>query len=269
MATTFLSTLPAGIPVIKKAAERTFGDVDPDSPPKAVGHTTEGTSLPTYREGMTDAPTFTVGPKRVWQHRPLGAVCGTLENRAGGVQTNRLVRLQVEIIGFSTRKAWLPRASFQRDALAAIKELAATELDVPRGHVWPDVQEDGVLATTRYARRASRFPAKAGWYGHVEIPENEHWDWGSLLWEQIGDDPADMVDAMAFVKRVKRPDGTRTTEEISPFFATKQALRAWAVVPDGANADTEDDLRASFFDALCANHVWVAHRKVRPEEVRG
>jgi hypothetical protein len=25
--------------------------------------------------------------------------------------------------------------------------------------------------------------------GHVEIPENEHWDWGSLRWDDLGSGP--------------------------------------------------------------------------------
>jgi hypothetical protein len=269
MATGFLSTLPGGIAVIKKQADKEWGDVDLDSPPKGCGHTTEGDGLPGYRTGMRDAPTFTVGKNKVWQHRVLGKTCGTLQNAAGGVDTNRLIRIQFELVGFSTTEPWLPSGSFQRDALAAIKELAFTELDVPRDHVHPDVQDTGVvLASTEYRRRKSKFPNVAGWYGHVEIPENDHWDWGSLLWNQIGGQSEALVDALAFVKRVKNTAGEWTTEEISPFFADKAALRNWAVVPDGANADNEDELRKSLFDALCENRVWVAKRKVQESKLR-
>ena len=267
MATGFIDKLPGGIAVIHLPAEQDWGDVDMSSPPKGCGHTTEGTSLPSYRTGQTDAPTFTIGPDKVWQHRALGKVCGTLQNMAGGVETNRIIRIQFELIGFSSRELWLPSKAFQQDALTAVRELAHNELGVPREHVWPDQQDDGIIATTTYRRRQSKFPATPGWYGHAEIPENDHWDWGSLRWNDLDPGP-DMVDALAFIAG-SQVNGTFQTREISPFFATKAALRDWAVVPDSpANADTEDDLRQALFDALCDNHVWVATRKVAKDQVR-
>jgi hypothetical protein len=263
----FINKLPGGIEVIHLPAAKDWGDVDLSSPPKGCGHTTEGTSLPSYREGQRDAPTFTVGFDKVWQHRGLGKSCGTLQNLAGGVETNRLIRIQFELIGSSTRESWLPAGSFQREALAAIKELAHDELDVPPGHAWPDKQDDGILATVDYQRRHSKFPSVPGWYGHIEIPENEHWDWGSLRWDDLDAGPA-MTDALAFVERFKNAHGRWETREISPFFSGKAVLRDWAVVPDSpSNADTEDELRRSLFDALCENRVWVAKRKVLAEKV--
>jgi hypothetical protein len=268
MATGFISKLPGGIAVVHLPAEKDWGDVNLDSPPKGCGHTTEGTSLPSYRTGQTDAPTFTIGHDKVWQHRGLGKSCGTLQNLAGGVETNRLIRIQFELVGFSTRESWLPAAQFQREALAAIKQLAHDELDVPEAHVWPDKQEAGTLATTAYHRRNEKFPSVPGWYGHVEIPENDHWDWGSLRWENLHAGSA-MVNALAFVERVKNAGGQWQTNEISPFFSGRAALRDWAVVPDSpSNTDTEDELRGSLFQALCENRVWVATRKVPQDKVK-
>jgi hypothetical protein len=176
MASGFINKLPGGISVDHRPAETQFGEVDLDSPPKGCGHTTEGTQLPSYREGQTDAPTFTIGERRVWQHRGLEKSCGTLQNLPGGIaETNRFIRIQFELIGFSSQETWLPRLSFQRDALVAIKELAHDELGVPRDHVWPDKQDGGTIAVDTYHRRHSKFPSMPGWYGHVEIPENSHW----------------------------------------------------------------------------------------------
>jgi hypothetical protein len=269
MATGFLNQLPGGIAVIQRKADKDWGDTDMNSPRKGCGHTTEGDSLPSYGVGQRDAPTFTIGKKKVWQHRALGKGCGTLQNDAGGGETNTLVHIQFELIGFSTEHSWLPTEAFQRDALSAIKELAHDELGVPRGHVWPDKQETGVvLATEKYERRHKKFPHEPGWYGHVEIPENDHWDWGSLKWDDLDGGVSQLVEALAFVERFKKQNGTWSTREISPFFSGKGALRNWAVVPDGANADNEDDLRKSFFDALCENRVWVAKRMVAPELVK-
>jgi len=268
MASGFVNKLPGGIDVTKRPAQKDWGGVDEDSPPKGVGHTTQTDDLPSYGEGQRDAPTFTVGPRKVWQHRALMKGCGTLQNDAGGTQTNTLARIQIEIIGFSSRTSWLPDSSFQVDALAAIKELAHDELDVPRQHVWPDKQDGSVddMAQEAYVRRQSKFPQQAGWYAHVEIPENDHWDWGSLRWDDL-QGGADMVEALAFVERFKTASGRFRTREISPFFANRAALRNWAVVPDGANVDDDDELRRSLFDAMIENRVWVAKRRVAADEV--
>jgi hypothetical protein len=218
-------------------------------------------------EGQTNAPTFTVGQDNVWQHRGLGKSCGTLQNDAGGIpETNRFIRIQFELIGFSTRELWLPSSSFQRDALAAIKELAHDEVGVPRDHVWPDKQDDGVLATEGYHRRHSKFPNVAGWYAHVEIPENSHWDWGSLRWDDLDAGPA-MVDALAFVERFKNAQGNWRSREISPFFSSRAAARDWAVTPDTGNPDEEDELRRALFDALFENRVRIAKRRVPEDKV--
>ena len=85
----FINKLPGGIEVIHRPAAKDWGDVDLSSPPKGCGHTTETTSLPSYREGQRDAPTFTVGFDKVWQHRGLGKSCGTLESCSGGVSSGR------------------------------------------------------------------------------------------------------------------------------------------------------------------------------------
>ena len=269
MAQGFIDKLPGGIEVVARPAERDWGGIDMDSPPKGVGHTTEGDSLPSYGEGQAEAPTFTIGRSKVWQHRKLLKGCGTLRNNdEHRGETNTVVRIQFELIGFSTTKSWLPDSSFQLDALAAVKQLAEDELDVPPRHVWPDKQDgdSSVMGKKSYARRHDKFPDVAGWYCHGEIPENKHWDWGSMRWSDLEGGP-DLVEALAFVERFKDADGRWRTREISPFFATRAALRDWAVVRDGSNVDLDDDLRKSLFEALCENRVWVAKRQVAESEI--
>ena len=265
MATGCINKLPGGIEVIHRPAEKQWGDVNLDSPPKGCGHTTEGSGLPSYGVGQTNAPTFTIGEQNVWQHRGLEKSCGTLQNQAGGVpETNRFIRIQFELIGLSSQESWLPSSSFQREALAAIKELAFDKLGVPRKHVWPDKQDGGTIAVESYHRRHSKFPNVPGWYGHVEIPENSHWDWGSLRWNDLEAGP-NMVDSLAFVERFKNNQGKWRSREISPFFSNKAALRNWAVVPDGSNIDEMDELRRSLFNSMIENRVFVAKRRV-PED---
>lgn len=269
MAQGFLSKLPGGLKVTARPTEKDWGGIDEDSPPKGVGHTTETNDLPTYGPGQQDAPTFTIGTSKVWQHRKLLKGCGTLKNdRNRPPQTNTVVRIQFELVGHATTKSWLPDSTFQVDALAAIKQLAKDELDVPMDHVWPDKQDggSGTIGKKTYPRRQSKFPDVPGWYCHGEIPENDHWDWGSLKWDDL-DAGAGLVEALAFVERFKNENGKWRTREISPFFANRAALRDWAVVPDGSNLDTDDDLRRSLFDAMCENRVWVAKRRVAEDEI--
>jgi hypothetical protein len=116
-------------------------------------------------------------------------------------------------------------------------------------------------------RRHSKFPSVPGWYGHVEIPENSHWDWGSLRWNDLEAGP-NMVDGLAFVERFKNSRKWRT-REISPFFSNRAALRGWAVKSDSpSNVDTEDELRATLFQAFFVNRVCVAERKVLEDKAR-
>jgi hypothetical protein len=78
------------------------------APAKGLLHTTQGSSI----EGALSvfrvhyAPNFTVGADakkkvRILQHAPLGVMGHALANKAGGVETNRVVRAQIEIVGFS------------------------------------------------------------------------------------------------------------------------------------------------------------------------
>ena len=91
METGFIPKLPGGIAVTRLPARQDWGDVNLDSPPKGCGHTTETTGLPSYGIDATDAPTFTVGTNKVWQHRGLGKSCGTLKNLTGGVETTLMI----------------------------------------------------------------------------------------------------------------------------------------------------------------------------------
>ena len=266
MATGSIDHLPGKIPVRQVPMGTDWGPVDMSSPPKGVAHTTEGLSeVPNYGGA---SPHFTIGQKSVSQHRPLGHMAGTLRNESGGVETNRLVRLQFELVGFSSLKPWLPESSFQREALAGLFEFAEKELDIPKMHVWPDALEDGhVWATIDNPRRPKKFPDVAGWYFHGEVPENTHWDMGSCLISKLmdGTDDPEMVTAFALVEVKRAPSGGLISDEISPFFSSKKALRDWAV---HSKEGQEDQLRKRVWDAMVDNRVHVASRRVKDTEVR-
>lgn len=266
MRTGLIEQLPGKIPVRHVPMGTFWGKVDLNSPAKGVGHTTEGVSeVPNYGGS---APHFTIGQKFVSQHRPLGDMAGTLRNEGGGVETNRLVRLQFELVGFSSLKPWLPDSSLQRDALAGLYEFAEQELDIPKKHVWPDVLEPGhVWAVEDNPRRPKKFPGTPGWYAHGEVPENTHWDMGSCLISNLMDktDEPEMVKAYALVESHRAKRGGLIVDEISPFFSAKGALRDWMVRSDKGG---EDKLRWRVWDAMLENRVHVAERRVEDTEVR-
>ena len=253
-----------GIPVRHIPMGTFWGKVDVNSPPKAVAHTTEGLSeVPNYGGS---SPHFTIGQKHVSQHRPLGDMAGTLRNESGGVETNRLVRLQFELVGFSSLKPWLPESTFQRDALSGLFDMAEKDLDIPKEHVWPDPLEPGhIWASVNNPRRPKKFPSVAGWYFHGEVPENEHWDMGSCLITKLmaGDDDDEMIDTYSLVEVKRAKTGGLITDEISPFFKTKKELRDWTVRPTEGD---DEKLRWRVWDAMVENKVQVAKRRVKESE---
>jgi hypothetical protein len=149
--------------------------VDLGKPAAGVGHTVEGSfesGLAVFRQRY--APHFLVGRDRagkvrILQFCPLGEMTAALKNRAGGVETNRWARAQVELAAFSSRTAWAPDPAVMRAFAALLYELrGAAGIPLRRGG-------DNTRSPLRWGRIA-------GWYNHAEIPENDHWDMGAFRW---------------------------------------------------------------------------------------
>jgi hypothetical protein len=151
--------------------------VDLSAPPKGVQHTVEGSfesGLAVFRRHF--APHFLVGRKRggalsIAQLVPLGFMAAALENHSGGVETNRIVRVQIELADFSKHQPWLPDAGVQ-ELLAQLYLTLEQAADIPLRHV-------PVLRKPRLWER------EPGWFGHVDVPENAHWDSGSLEYGKL------------------------------------------------------------------------------------
>lgn len=164
-----------------------------------VVHTTEGTTLPTYGDGAS-APTFTLVPSlasksvAVFQHFDVDRSARALVNKAGGVQTNTLNCVQVELVGTCD-----PKTSAKWTAEG-------------RAHIfWPEAPDWALLEFARLVRwlsdehgvkLASTVTWKAypgsygsgngvrlsgsqwlnyyGWLGHQHVPENDHGDPGDF-----------------------------------------------------------------------------------------
>jgi len=119
-------------------------------------------------------------------------MAAALENHPGGVETNSITRAQIEIAGRSREEPW----SCDQATGEAVADLLATLLqaaEIPLERAFPDAMPAKPWATYDFERRkAGKWGRVAGWYGHVEVPENEHWDPGALEWSKLLDRAKDM-----------------------------------------------------------------------------
>lgn len=155
-------------------------------PRAGVLHTTEGgwdSAMSVFKRHY--APHFLVGKNRVAQLIPLGIMATALENDAGGDDTNRWAVAQIEVVGFSKEAPYV----FDAQTMAALSSLLATlkvEAGIPLFRPYPDKMPAKPWATESFVRRNDgKWGDVAGWFGHVEIPENAHWDPGALKWANL------------------------------------------------------------------------------------
>lgn len=179
----------AGTFTVERAAGHDFGDVDLTKPPVGVGHTTEGSFESAYGKfGSVDAPHFLVGKDahgkvRICQFVALGRVAGALEHPQGTEPTNGWARAQIELVGFSKLDPWKP----DEDVLDAFAALVGTLRDaagIPLVRPFPNTLDKHVTwATTQNPRRLSgKWGHAGGWWMHLEVPNNKHWDMGAFEW---------------------------------------------------------------------------------------
>lgn len=166
-------------------------------------HTTEGMSVPTYGGGAS-APNLTALPdiprKRLrWhQHFDVDVSSRALVNASGGVQTNTLNVLQVELVGTCNpayRSRWGGQVAgrdylFWPDAPEwALAELAkfvrwcADEHDIPMRtdvtfKAYPGSY--GTRSQNKVRMTSAQWTDYRGWCGHQHAPENRHGDPGDI-----------------------------------------------------------------------------------------
>jgi hypothetical protein len=173
--------------VEKVAVSYLTGHVDLHKPPAGVMHTTEVSFDAALKEFKTKfAPHFLVGAGRIVQFAPLGVMSHALEHKKGTVETNRWARVQIEVAASSNLDLWQPdQATFA--ALASLVAVLEDAAGIPLVRHWPDqLDKQQVWATSGNARRREHiWGKKAGWFGHVEVPGNHHWDPGSLNYTAV------------------------------------------------------------------------------------
>lgn len=170
------------------------------TPNCGVLHTTEGSSLPGYSGGAS-APNYTAVPifreaRLQWfAHFPDEKSSRALRNLTGGVETNTLNVIQVELVGTCDPRA---HADWTRKGVKhifwpeapdwALRDLARFMVDMKKRH---NIPLDGPRAARwvaypeSYGEGGQRFTfaewrAFQGWCGHQHVPENTHGDPGAL-----------------------------------------------------------------------------------------
>lgn len=163
------------------------GAVDLSRPPVGVLHTTEGGSwdglLAEFKQHF--APHFLVGPHRIAQLIPLGSMSASLEHLPGTLETNRWARAQIEVQASSREEPYYFDAKIT-EALASLMATLKVEALIPLSRPYPDQLPSKPWAAQTFARRKDgKWGKTAGWFGHIEVPGNAHWDPGALKWSSL------------------------------------------------------------------------------------
>lgn len=161
-----------------------------------VWHTTEGTSLPDYGGGSS-APNFTAVPdyknQRLnwYQHFDFDTSSRALVNKAGGVETNTLNAVQVELVGTcdpTAHKRWsrIPHLYTPelpdwvvRD-LAAFARWARDHHGVRLSSGLSFVAYPASYGATKARMTGAEWNNFKGHCGHQHVPENDHGDPGAF-----------------------------------------------------------------------------------------
>lgn len=145
-------------------------------PFRIVLHTTEGSSVQGALAALKSAKSdshFVAGDDGIVQLIDTSESARSLQNAAGGVQTNRLSAIQIEMVGDAARRKSMAMLSHVRRLCRWIER----EHGVP--HAWPaglPMPMTYAEAQRKTARPISVWSSQGGYYGHSQVPENSHWD---------------------------------------------------------------------------------------------
>lgn len=172
------------------------------NPNVVVLHTTEGTGWPGYNGGAS-APHYTAMPdwnrkRLVWRaHFPDERSARALRNERGGVETNTLNAVQVELIGTCDRRtheAWAGKGArhiyWPAAPEWALRDLGAFLADMHKRHGVRLSAPTFLSYPASYGDSDVRF-TDAQWRnfygvcGHQHVPENSHGDPGALPIQRV------------------------------------------------------------------------------------
>lgn len=172
---------------------------DEITPNCVVLHTTETGSWPAY-DGGSVAPTLTIRANEgteefsIRQHFPLDMSSRALVNEPGGVETNTLNCIQIELVGSCTREDgygaiyWPQAPDWCLDRLGGVlatlhQRYPAIRLEAP--DLWLPYPQSYGQTKARMTR--GEWENFYGICGHEHVPENDHGDPGDLHINRILD----------------------------------------------------------------------------------
>lgn len=211
-------------------------------PRKAVLHTTEGSfesamavfaahNQPNVLFGRDSSKKF-----RIIEYGGIGKMGRALEHPAGTPETNRACVFQIEVAGFrQIGKEILLSPDKKEMDLEARKVLAA---------IWAQVAKLGGVPLVRGGngtRSLSNWTTKPGWFGHVEVPNNDHSDPGGHEYKKtfLLAEPEDSYRLFLF-------DGEGNELEHSPRFKKGELDSMMRFTVGGRNF--EDEVRPELWD---------------------
>ncbi|MGW0763669.1 peptidoglycan-binding protein [Streptomyces sp. NPDC002814] len=193
-------------------------------------HTTEGTGIVSYRNGR-DAPNLTALPNfkkkgfDVYQHFALNRSARALVNKPGGVETNTLNVIQLELVGTCDPKHkktwgklkagvhyiyWPDAPQWAYDALAELIAWMHTRMGIPLSgpSEWPAYPSSYGATSARMT--FAEWSAFKGICGHLHAPENTHGDPGNIPFAKI------LAMAKAIVAAAGKPSTGDSTTKPKP-----------------------------------------------------
>ncbi|WP_369186482.1 peptidoglycan-binding protein [Streptomyces sp. R08] len=151
-----------------------------------VLHTTEGSSFPSY-DGGASAPNFTVKGTSVRQHYAANESSRALVNAKGGVETNTLNAVQIELVGTCAKGGpglYWPNATDadMKGLVDLVKWLTTTYPGIPL----VATSKPWLAYPASYGSKNKQRMTFAEWNGfkgicgHQHVPENDHGDPGNF-----------------------------------------------------------------------------------------
>lgn len=149
-----------------------------NKPFRIVHHVTESDTalgaIATFKGDKRPYPHFTVDQNLVYQHTSIKAPARALANLSGGVETNRLNAIQIEVVGYSGQ----PKNKLTLANVARLCRWIEEQWNIER--IWPAGLPNPPTATGGDPGHHNRDPniwtQQGGHYGHCHLPENTHWD---------------------------------------------------------------------------------------------
>jgi hypothetical protein len=155
------------------------------APFRGVLHTTEARDYTPSQQnyyGHSDPPHFTVardsqGTVKVYQHYSIRVSSRALVHKTGMLDTNRMGAIQIEIGWTAADIVAVPLD--MKDALRQLMRWIEQQTGVQKVHP-PFLGSNAYGEGSPSRMSTGEWSAFNGWCGHQHVPENVHWDPGTI-----------------------------------------------------------------------------------------